>query len=168
MNMLFPVTANEKDIVFTPEWVAKDMISFFKPSGRKEKNRDGSCRTRPTATASLRGEFMTNEDEKIVADYMGWKWSEYGGDYYYIPKNGKVIYFDLNDAGLVVAEMQKRGEFIPFVNSVCYSRLTDYIRINFIAWLFNADNFFKAFTEWRKGIKLDPVIDKESAAYMDN
>jgi hypothetical protein len=111
---------------------------------------------------------MTNEDEKIVADYMGWKWSEYGGDYYYIPKNGKVIYFDLNDAGLVVAEMQKRGEFIPFVNSVCYSRLTDYIRINFIAWLFNADNFFKAFTEWRKGIKLDPVIDKESAAYMDN
>jgi hypothetical protein len=34
MNMLFPVTANEKDIVFTPEWVAKDMISFFKPSGR--------------------------------------------------------------------------------------------------------------------------------------
>ena len=58
--------------------------------------------------------------------------------------------FDLNDAGLCVQETQKRGEFIPFVNSVCYSRLTDYIRINFIAWLFNADNFFKAFTEWRK------------------
>jgi hypothetical protein len=87
------------------------------------------------------GEEMTNEDKKIVVDYMNW------------PASGNDMrheMFDLNDAGLVVAEMQKRGEFIPFVNSVCYSRLTDYIRINFIAWLFNADNFFNAFVQWRK------------------
>ena len=41
---------------------------------------------------------MTDEDKKIVADYMKWIFSEYGGDYYYIPKNGKVIYFDIYDA----------------------------------------------------------------------
>ena len=34
MNLLFPIIANEKDIVYTPDWVAKDMVSFFKPSGR--------------------------------------------------------------------------------------------------------------------------------------
>lgn len=93
---------------------------------------------------------MTNEDEKIVADYMGWIFSEYGGEYYYIPKNGKVIYFDLNDAGLVVQEMQDRGEWDKFLywtdnNSKPYIEWTA-----FIAWLFNAENFFKAFCEWRK------------------
>lgn len=34
MNMLLPVTANEKDIVYTPDKVARDMIDFFKPKGR--------------------------------------------------------------------------------------------------------------------------------------
>jgi hypothetical protein len=110
---------------------------------------------------------MTDEDKKIVADYMKWIFSEYGGEYYYIPKNGKVIYFDLNDAGLVVEEMQKRGEWEhDFMDFVAGSKKWNYHQC--IAWLFNADNFFKAFTEWRKGIKLDPVIDKESATYMDN
>lgn len=90
--------------------------------------------------------------KKIVADYMGWK---YESDRNCIVSEGEnhrriAHNLDLNDAGLVVAEMQKRGEFIPFVNSVCYSRLTDYIRINFVAWLFNADNFFNAFVQWRK------------------
>lgn len=83
---------------------------------------------------------MTPEDRQIVDDYMNWGRIGVGVDRKY----------DLNDAGLVVQEMQKRGEFIPFVNSVCYSRLTDYIRINFIAWLFNADNFFNTFVQWRK------------------
>ena len=93
---------------------------------------------------------MTNEDKKIVADYM-W-WAQYKYPSYYLNTKGDIEshHFDLNDAGLVVQEMQKRGEFIPFVNSVCYSRLTDYIRINFIAWLFNADNFFNTFVQWRK------------------
>ncbi len=94
---------------------------------------------------------MTDEDKKIVADYMGWIFSEYGGDYYYIPKNGKVIYFDLNDAGLCVQEMQKRGEWNKFLywtdnNSKPYREWED-----FIAHLYNADNFFSAFCEWRKG-----------------
>ena len=25
---------DEKDVVFTPEWAARDMVDFFKPSGR--------------------------------------------------------------------------------------------------------------------------------------
>jgi hypothetical protein len=92
--------------------------------------------------------MLSNEDKKIVADYMKWIFSEYGGDYYYIPKNGKVIYFDLNDAGLVVAEMQKRGEwqdFMSFVYGVCHFHKRSSVTL----YLFNADNFFKAFIEWR-------------------
>lgn len=101
---------------------------------------------------------MTNEDKKIVADYMGWKWSEYGGDYYYIPNNGKTIWYDLNDAGLVVKEMQKRGEWVYFYddlldtyNGLCGDGKVSCGAENFTAWIFNADNFFKAFVEWRKG-----------------
>jgi hypothetical protein len=92
--------------------------------------------------------MLSNEDKKIVADYMGWIFSEYGGEYYYIPKNGKVIYFDLTDAGLVVAEMQKRGEwqdFMSFVYGVCHFHKRSSVTL----YLFNADNFFKAFIEWR-------------------
>jgi hypothetical protein len=92
--------------------------------------------------------MLSNEDKKIVADYMKWIFSEYGGDYYYIPKNGKVICFDLTDAGLVVEEMQKRGEwqdFISFVYGVCHFHKRSSVTL----YLFNADNFFKAFIEWR-------------------
>jgi len=31
--LLFPIIANPKDIVLTPDWVAKDMIEYFKPTG---------------------------------------------------------------------------------------------------------------------------------------
>lgn len=92
--------------------------------------------------------MLSNEDKKIVADYMKWIFSEYGGDYYYIPKNGKVIYFDLNDAGLVVEEMQDRYEwqdFMSFVYEVCHFHKRSSVTL----YLFNADNFFKAFIEWR-------------------
>lgn len=97
---------------------------------------------------------MTNEDKKIVADYMKWIFSEYGGEYYYIPKNGKVIYFDLNDAELVVNELARNGEWREFYEScfplfVATNPLT--ISPGFLnLWLFNADNFFKVFVEWRK------------------
>lgn len=91
---------------------------------------------------------MTNKEKKIVAEYMGWKWSEYGGDYYYIPKNGKVIYFDLNDAGLVVEEMQERYEWDEFMH-YCWKYFP--LGKDYIGRLFNADNFFSAFVAWRKG-----------------
>ena len=56
--------------------------------------------------------------------------SVYSREYYYIPKNGKVVYFDLTDAGLVVAEMQKRGEdwreFHNFAGNLCYPTYRDW------------------------------------------
>lgn len=33
-NLLFPLEGNPKDVVYTPEWVAIDMIDFFKPTGK--------------------------------------------------------------------------------------------------------------------------------------
>lgn len=46
---------------------------------------------------------MTNEDEKIVADYMNWPEDEILIGYCTAPD--KMAHFDLNDAGLVVEEM---------------------------------------------------------------
>lgn len=111
---------------------------------------------------------MTNEDKQIVAEYMGWKRCEDIPDRFehycslqdcchncdnYHP-------LDLNDAALCVAEMQKRGEFRKFTDWTVYQTNqhlpgmkkgdTYYYDANFIAWLFNADNFFTAFVEWRK------------------
>jgi hypothetical protein len=31
---LLQIALDKKDIVYTPDWVARDMVSFFKPSGR--------------------------------------------------------------------------------------------------------------------------------------
>jgi hypothetical protein len=60
---------------------------------------------------------MTNEDKKIVADYMNWPEDEILIGYCTAPD--KMAHFDLNDAGLVVEEMVKRGEwehdFMDFV-----------------------------------------------------
>jgi hypothetical protein len=94
---------------------------------------------------------MTNEDKKIVADYMVWKyWPSGKGQCYRVSENGGdvIIHFDLNDAGLVVQEMQKRGEwqdFMSFVYGVCHFHKRSSVTL----YLFNADNFFKAFIEWR-------------------
>jgi hypothetical protein len=92
---------------------------------------------------------MTNEDEKIVADYMNWHYAEHEGIYYYDWDGRRQRNLDLNDAGLVVAEMRKRGELYIFLtwidNNLPYKEWS-----NFIAWIFNPENFFKAFVEWRK------------------
>ena len=102
---------------------------------------------------------MTAEDKKLIAGYMGWtyhvtddgKWWNCIG-----PKGGNHL-LDLNDAGLVVAEMQKRGEwdgFFYFVwNRYRKSEKLLYKEVNeatFTALLFNADNFFNAMSEWLK------------------
>ena len=99
---------------------------------------------------------MTNEDKKLIAVYMGWELSGYSREYYYIPKNSKVVYFDLNDAGLCVQEMQKRGEFVGFeVFALTEYQVynpdmieSDNIVSEYIAWLFNAENFFTAMSQW--------------------
>lgn len=84
---------------------------------------------------------MNKEDKKIIADYMDWV----------IPE----ICFNLNDAGLVVEEMVKCGEwedFVVFVEETPENRELLISWNQLIAWLFNADNFFKAFVEWRKSL----------------
>jgi hypothetical protein len=92
---------------------------------------------------------MTDEDKKIIAEYMGWP--HYKGNFYLLPNNDLEKHnFDLNDVGLVVAEMQKRGEWEhDFMDFVAGSHKWNYHQC--IAWLFNAENFFLAFCEWRKG-----------------
>ena len=112
---------------------------------------------------------MTNEDKKLIADYMGW---EKGCDYHE-PCNPLysdscegcryvtgVVNYDLNDASFCVQEMQKRGEYADFIR-VAYGWYNPIYKIlgediNFTAWLMSmeegqAKNFFKSMVEWRKG-----------------
>lgn len=96
---------------------------------------------------------MTNEDKKIVADYMGWKyWPSGKGQCYRVSENGGdvIIHFDLNDAGLVVQEMQKRDDWMSFITFADNEHFDKEISVEFSAWFFNSDNFFKTFVEWRK------------------
>ena len=95
---------------------------------------------------------MTNEDKKIVADYM-W-WAQYKYPSYYLNTKGDIEshHFDLNDAALCVAEMQKRGDWNRFLNHGFNSLIDVYgfMAHNFIATLFRAENFFGAMAAWLK------------------
>ena len=100
---------------------------------------------------------MTNEDEKIVADYMNWHYAEHEGIYYYDWDGRRQRNLDLNDAGLVVQEMQKRGDIFDFYSYLIdiYNELVEQGTVicgadNFTAWLFIADNFFGAMAAWIK------------------
>ena len=100
---------------------------------------------------------MTDEDKKIVADYMNWYYDGHEGIYYYDRDGRRQRNLDLTAAGLVVKEMQKRGEwdgFFYFVwNRYRKSEKLLYKEVNeatFTALLFSADNFFNAFVQWRK------------------
>jgi hypothetical protein len=93
---------------------------------------------------------MTNEDEKRIADYMGWYWSKDDGIYFYDWDGQRPRYLNLNDAGLVVQEMQKRDDWMSFITFADNEHFDKEISVEFTAWLFNADNFFKTFVEWRK------------------
>ena len=87
---------------------------------------------------------MTEEDKQLIAAYMGWK--PYKMNYYFRP-GGDLLEkhdFDLNDAGLGVAEMQKRGEY----NDFYWRTVQDNDCADFSAWLFNAENFFAAMSQW--------------------
>lgn len=88
---------------------------------------------------------MTTEDEKLICDYMGWDEDNFFKGYRTL--DGHAINFDPNDASLVAAEMQKRGEWDEFLQH-CYIHTP--AEDDFIAHLFNSENFFKAFVEWRK------------------
>ena len=90
---------------------------------------------------------MTPEDKRLIAEYMGWKLSEWR----MIDGSAHVVnphFFDLNDAGLCVQEMQKRGEFHSFLMMDTFNQISSWS--DFIADLFNAENFFAAMSEWLK------------------
>ena len=106
---------------------------------------------------------MTNEDKKLIADYMKWSIVNVG-----TKKRPYVLYvdnincnihhhFDLNDASLCVQEMQKRGDIFDFYSYLIdiYNELVEQGTVicgadNFTAWLFVADNFFGAMAAWLK------------------
>ena len=101
---------------------------------------------------------MTNEDKKLVAGYMGWRTRTHAAhvlnmheDFVFTTcDNGlRNIYFDLNDVGACVKEMQKRGDWRNFlIISRNLHRLEFDSQV--IEWLFNADNFFEAMAKWLK------------------
>ena len=91
---------------------------------------------------------MKKEDSMLIADYMGWCLSAYDGGYYYIPKNGRVIRFDSNDASLCVQEMQKRGDWVDFLDRTERNTYGAVIWYDFIYRLFNAENFFAAMAQF--------------------
>ena len=104
---------------------------------------------------------MTPEDKRLIAEYMGWKLSEWR----MIDGSAHVVnphFFDLNDAALCVQEMQKRGDWEYFVGDIedtlnffaaTYKRYHkehhSYMAV-LVAWLFNAENFFNAMAQWIK------------------
>lgn len=95
---------------------------------------------------------MTNEDKQLIADYMGWDEDSFFKGYRTL--NGHAINFDLNDAALCVQEMQKRGDLGSFIQfswglKTIYPERRNSL-LEYIPYIFNADNFFSAFTEWRK------------------
>ena len=97
---------------------------------------------------------MTNKDRKLIADYMGWDEDSFFKGYRTL--NGHAINFDLNDARLVVQEMQKRGEWDEFITYMEPNTNSTDAWSRVIAWLMTmedgvAKNFFSAFVEWRKG-----------------
>ena len=97
---------------------------------------------------------MTEEDKKIIAGYMGWlthpKGDWYDTPVYFAPGIAGDVNFDLNDAGLVVAEMVSRGDWLSFIAFADNEHFDKEISAEFSAWFFNSEHFFNTFVEWRK------------------
>jgi hypothetical protein len=96
---------------------------------------------------------MTDEDKELIGRYMNW---EIDQGVWRLAPNGDIdtADFDLNDAGLCVQEVQKRGEWGAFMNHT-WSRWSAQWRDlqalqEFVLHLFNAENFFAALAEWLK------------------
>ena len=96
---------------------------------------------------------MTEEDKQLIAEYMGWKLSEWR----MIDGSAHVVnphFFDLNDAGLCVQEMQKRGDVGSFIQfswglKTIYPERRNSL-LEYIPYIFNAENFFNAMSQWLK------------------
>ena len=98
---------------------------------------------------------MTEEDKKRISEYMRWT---YEPDRHCIVSEGEnhrriAHNLDLNDAGLCIAEIQKRGDdYVKFI-AFAYDMAFDYGYAQYhtvTAWLFNAENFFAAMAAYLK------------------
>ena len=103
---------------------------------------------------------MTEQDKQLISEYMGW--GELTETIRIIGSFDAVATrpFDLNDAGLCVQEMQKRGDWEYFVGDIedtliytRYHKEHHSYKSFLVAWLFNAENFFAAMSEWLKEVK---------------
>ncbi len=99
---------------------------------------------------------MTEEDKQLIAEYMGWyevmvedPMNKGVMEKIITKHNHAEAYFDLNDASLCVQEMQKRGEWQDFVQITSKIHKLGF-HSEVIAWLFNAENFFEAMSQWLK------------------
>lgn len=104
---------------------------------------------------------MTNEDKKLIADYMEWIWLV---EHYITKDNSRFldrkIHFNLNDAALCVYEMQKRVEWKEFKRFFLPRWQGEILSTNgtIESWLMTmkdgvADNFFAAMAEWIKEVR---------------
>ena len=90
---------------------------------------------------------MNKEDEKLIADYMGWKEDELLIGYRVT--EDRMAHFDLNDAGLCVRKMCQNGDWFRFL-SLAHTSYTDMNGVfpdQFIEALFDAENFFATMIE---------------------
>ena len=97
---------------------------------------------------------MTNEDKKLIADYMKWSIVNVG-----TKKRPYVLYvdnincnihhhFDANSASICVQEMQKRGEWVDFYLYFICLKVDPMERR--ISEMLIAKNFFGAMAAWIK------------------
>lgn len=101
---------------------------------------------------------MNTEDEKLISEYMGWFTHPQGFWYdppvYFAADVHGNIDFNLNDAGLCVKEMQRRGDWADFESNalmMCFKvTKIDIWPTNFFAWLYDANNFFESMAKWLK------------------
>lgn len=85
---------------------------------------------------------MTPTDKQAIAEYMGC-------DEFNRPISS--IAFDLNDAGLCVKEMVRRGEWNNFMSFCAVEHDTMETHILFAHCMEDAQNFFELMSEWLRG-----------------
>ena len=98
---------------------------------------------------------MNNKDKQLIADYMELIFNPARMSLYEY-KDGREFKFNSTDASFCVQEMQKRGEFVGFeVFALTEYQVynpdmieSDNIVSEYIAWLYNAENFFAALAQW--------------------
>ena len=106
---------------------------------------------------------MTPEDKAIIAEYMGWfnhiYFYKYDEPIYFQEGVAGDIVFDLNDAGLCVEKMNDDGgcEWEHFyqqsMSDFAVMKCKGISQQEFVAWIFNPDNFFQAMAAWLRSKK---------------